>query len=53
MKVLPTKWQRKPAGVDMERNYVTVTLCIEVMSQNLLPRYDRHFVGITWHNVWS
>jgi len=19
----------------------------------LRPRYDRHFVGITWHNVWS
>ena len=26
--VLPTKWRRKPAGIDMERNYVTVTLCI-------------------------
>ena len=23
----------------------------EVTSQNLWPRYDRHFVGITWHNV--
>ena len=25
----------------------------EVTPQNLWPRYDRHFVGITWHNVWS
>ena len=25
----------------------------EVTSRNLWPRYDRHFVGITWHNVWS
>jgi len=25
----------------------------EVTSQNLWPRYDRHFVGITQHNVWS
>jgi len=25
----------------------------EVTSQNLWPRYDRHFVGITRHNVWS
>jgi len=24
-----------------------------VTSQNLWPRYDRRFVGITWHNVWS
>ena len=26
--VLPTRWRRKPAGTDMDRNYVTVTLCI-------------------------
>ena len=25
----------------------------EVTSQYLWPRYERHFVGITWHNVWS
>ena len=25
MRVLPTKLRRKPAGIDMERNYVTVT----------------------------
>jgi len=25
----------------------------EVTSHNLWPRYRRHFVGITWHNVWS
>ena len=25
---LPTRWRRKPANIDMERNYVTVTLCI-------------------------
>ena len=30
MRVLPTRWQRKPAGIDMNRNYVTVTLCITV-----------------------
>jgi len=24
--VLPTRWRRKPAGVDTERNYVIVTL---------------------------
>ena len=28
MRVLPTRWRRKPAGIDMNRNYVTVTLCI-------------------------
>ena len=25
----------------------------ELTSQNLWPRYVRHFVGITWHDVWS
>jgi len=25
----------------------------EVTSQNLWSRYDRHVVGITWHDVWS
>ena len=25
----------------------------EVASQNLQSRYDRHFVGKTWHNVWN
>jgi len=25
----------------------------EVTSENLWPRYVRHFVGITWHNVTS
>jgi len=27
-KSLPSRWWRKPAGIDMERNYVSVTLCI-------------------------
>ena len=25
----------------------------EMTSQNLWSGYDRHFVGITWHNAWS
>ena len=31
-RVLPTRWCRKPAGIDLERNYVTVTLCIKVLT---------------------
>jgi len=27
-KGLPTRWRRKLAGINMERNLVTVTLCI-------------------------
>ena len=32
-KVLPTKWRRNPAGIDMERNYAIVTLytCIQTI----------------------
>ena len=47
---------KKSTGIDIEQNYVTVTLQYtegEMMSQNIWPRYDRHFVGITWHNVRS
>ena len=29
IRVLLTRWRRKPAGIDVERNYVTVTLCID------------------------
>ena len=29
MRVLPTKWRRKPTGIDVERNDVIVTLCID------------------------
>ena len=25
----------------------------EVTSENLWSRYDRHVVGVTWHDVWS
>ena len=25
----------------------------EVTSQSLWSRYDRHFVGVAWHSVWS
>ena len=28
MKVLPTRWRRKPPGIDVNRNYTSVTLCI-------------------------
>jgi len=38
LRVLPTKRRRKPAGIDMERNYVTVTLCI---SWNMKFVYER------------
>jgi len=26
LRVLPTRWRRKPSGIDMNQNYVTVTL---------------------------
>jgi len=29
LRVLPTKWRQKWTGVDMEQNYLTVTLCID------------------------
>ena len=44
MRVLPTKRRRKPAGIDMERNYVTVTLSIvnEQMKSKKASRSRSH-----------
>ena len=40
MRVSPTRWRRKPAGIDMEQNYVTVTLCIAYPTGTILPFRD-------------
>ena len=40
MRVSPTRWRRKPAGIDVERNYVTVTLCIAYPTGTILPFRD-------------
>ena len=41
--VVPTRWRRKPAGIDTERNYVTVTLCllvtVDAFNRRLGPDY--------------
>ena len=60
MRVLPTKWRRKPAGIDMERNYVTATLCISgtlsktldsdwhVDRRNMFSVYFDKYVRTVW-----
>jgi len=43
MRVLLTKWRRKPAGRDMEGKYVTVTVCVENRAiTNLILRLEHH-----------
>ena len=39
IRVLPTRWRRKPAGTDVERNYVTVSLCI--LTDRMCIRLDK------------
>jgi len=36
---LPTRWQQKSSGIDMEQNFVTVTLCImaRIKQRSLCP----------------
>jgi len=42
LRVLPTRWRQKPAGVDTERNNVTVILCIPpLMSETTIHIPDR------------
>jgi len=36
IRVLSTTWRRKPAGIDIERNHVTVTPCIHRSSESLV-----------------
>jgi len=45
---LPTRWRQKSTGVDMEQNYVTVTLCIinrAAMGTEFLSPYPPHIHG--------
>jgi len=42
-RVLPTRWRRKLVGIYMERNYVTVALCVLLLSFN--GRFLRKQVG--------
>jgi len=44
MRVLPTKWRRKPAGIDMERNCVIVTLCVVAKPDEQIEIYRLHEV---------
>jgi len=46
LSVLPTRWQRKTAGVDMKQNYVTVTLCIRIHLLTYLQS-ERLVVSVT------
>ena len=32
-RALPTRWRRKPAGIDVELHHVTIILCIAVFEQ--------------------
>ena len=44
LRVLPTRWRRKPAGIDMERNYVTVALCIQTVK--VTPQISTSWIAI-------
>jgi len=62
LKVLPTRWRRKPSTIDMEWNYATVTLCIDKQSATFrtaqstsltvtFRRRPRLVAGIEWWTV--
>jgi len=37
---LPTRWRQKSTGIDMEQNYVTVTLCIDQPTVTIIARRE-------------
>ena len=46
LRVLPTRWRRKPASIGMDRNYVTVTLCIPLnIFFGLVKRFYKHYIN--------
>ena len=45
MRVLPRRWQRKPAGIGMQRNYVPVPLCIYIF-------HCTHSNHMRWLTPW-
>jgi len=48
VRVLPTRWRRKPASIDMERNYVIVTLCIENTAKAAYATSRKTVTGIAF-----
>ena len=46
--LVPTRRRRKPAGIDMERNYVAVTLCIATPNTNGCT----HYACPSCHYMW-
>ena len=40
LEFLPAKWQQRPTGIDMEQNYVTVTLCIRIRKPSIFRHDD-------------
>jgi len=51
MRVLPTTYGRKPHGIDMERNYVTITLCINVYVLYYVLYYILYYYNIMFYNL--
>jgi len=58
LRVLPTIWRRKPAGIDMEQNHVTVILSIRIVVAvrdnlhfGLTPGHVSTVIQCYWNNV--
>ena len=51
---LPTRWRQKSTGIDMEQNYVTVTLCICCLPRIPCSRESSHNIyGELAMNWWT
>jgi len=54
LRVLPTRWRRQPAGIDMERNYVIVAVCIHREAEKgttFLLRITLLTHNVIWQNL--
>jgi len=48
--ILPTRWRQKSTGIDLELNYVTVTLCIAV---SLLAYFKKQYYRYLHLNIMT
>jgi len=47
-RVLPTRWRRKPAGIDAERNYAIIQLCFAILYGNGKGKGRLHKINLKY-----
>jgi len=49
---LPTRWQQKSTGINVEQNCITVTLCIKKLQIKLIINVTEK-LSTNWKKAWN